>query len=163
MGAVLLLGGVGDNMGLNVEAPDPPELPEMDADDHDDVDVQGTDYRREELEAFLAEGAWEEGFEAWAAETDLGEPAFGIASELGLFQRYDFFWDDFADRVGYHTPGLPEDWRERDLHPELDSWETVSAINAALAALGDTVSRTLKSEYVDWEADFEAPDDLPEF
>jgi hypothetical protein len=150
-------------MGLDVEAPDPPELPEMDTGDYDDVEVQGTDYHREELEAFLAEGAWEEAFEAWAAETDLEESAFEIASELGLFQRYDFFWDDFADRVGYHAPGLPEDWRERDLHPELDSWDTVSGINAALAEFGDTVSRTLKADYVDWEADFEAPDDLPDF
>ena len=72
-------------------------------------------------------------------------------------------WDDFADRVGYHAPGIPENWRERNLHPDLESWDTVSGINAALAELGDTVSRTLKADYVDWEADYEAPDDLPDF
>ena len=44
-----------------------------------------------------------------------------------------------------------------------ESWDTVSGINASLAELGDTVSRTLKADYVDWEADYEAPDDLPDF
>ena len=66
-------------------------------------------------------------------------------------------------RVVPHAVGLPEDWQERDLHPELSSWETVSGINAALAELGDTVSRRLKADYVDWETEYEAPDDLPDF
>jgi len=72
-------------------------------------------------------------------------------------------WDDFADRVGYHAPGLPEDWKERKLHPDLDSWGTVSAINAGLTELGQVVCEVLKEEYIDWEASYEAPDDLPEF
>ena len=147
----------------NVDPPAPPELPEMDADAYDEVEVQGEDYHREELEAFLAEGAWAEAFETWARETDLEEHGFEIARELGLFEEFDFFWDDFADRVGYHAPGIPENWRERNLHPDLESWDTVSGINASLAELGDTVSRTLKADYVDWEADYEAPDDLPDF
>jgi len=150
-------------MALDVDPPDPPALPERDTESYDDVDVQGTDYRREELEAFLEEGAWEEAFAAWAADADLDEGAFEIAAELGMFDAFDFFWDAFADRVGYHAPGIPEDWKERDLHPELTSWETVSGINAAMAELGETVSRTLKEEYIDWEADYEAPDDLPDF
>ncbi|MFQ3318749.1 MAG: hypothetical protein ACI8UR_002490 [Natronomonas sp.] len=150
-------------MGLNVDPPDPPALPEVDTGEYEDVEVQGEEYRREELESLLAEGAWAEAFEKWAAETDIDETEFAIAEELGLFEEFDFFWDDFADRVGYHAPGLPEDWRERNLHPELDSWEKVSGINAALASFGDTVSRTLKEEYIDWEAEYEAPDDLPDF
>lgn len=150
-------------MGLDVDPPPAPELPDVDADSYDDVEVQGGDYRRDDLERFLADGAWEEAFESWAAETDLDEDAFAIAEDLGMFEQYDFFWDDFADRVGYHAPGLPEDWRERGLHADLDSWETVSGINAALAELGDTVSRTLKEGYVDWDADYEPPDDLPDF
>jgi hypothetical protein len=150
-------------MGLNVETPAPPALPEVDTGEYDDVDVQGTEYRREELEELLAAGGWEDAFEEWSTDTHLDAEAFAVAEELGLFEEFDFFWDDFADRVGYHAPGLPEDWRERNLHPELNSWETVSAINAALAELGDTVSRTLKEEYIDWEADYEAPDDLPDF
>ena len=150
-------------MGLDVTPPDPPALPEQDADEYEDVDVQGTDYRRDELETFLHSGAWEEAFERWAAETDLEERAYDIADDLGMFEAFDFFWDDFADRVGYHAPGIPEDWNERELHPELSSWETVSGINAAMAEFGDVVSRTLKEEYVDWEADYDAPDDLPDF
>jgi hypothetical protein len=150
-------------MGLDVETPDPPELPEVDAGTYDDVEVQGEEYRRQELEDLLAEGAWADAFDEWAAHTDLDEEEFAVAEDLGLFEEFDFFWDDFADRVGYHAPGIPEDWRERELHPELDSWETVSGINAALAEFGDTVSETLKEEYIDWEADYEAPDDLPEF
>lgn len=150
-------------MGLNVDPPAPPELPQRDTDTYDDIEVQGTDYRREELETFLAEGAWEDAFEQWAERTDLSAEAFAIAEDLGMFDAFDFFWDDFADRVGYHAPGIPEDWKERGLHPELTSWETVSGINAAMAEFGDTVSRTLKSEYIDWEAEYETPDDLPEF
>ena len=150
-------------MGLDVETPDPPELPEVDAQAYDDVEVQGEEYRRQELEDMLAEGAWADAFDEWAGHTDLDEEEFAVAEELGLFEEFDFFWDDFADRVGYHAPGIPEDWRERDLHPDLDSWETVSGINAALAEFGDTVSETLKENYIDWEADYDAPDDLPEF
>ena len=150
-------------MGLDVETPEPPELPAVDANTYDDVEVQGEEYRRQELEDLLAEGAWTDAFDEWASHTDLDEEEFAIAEELGLFEEFDFFWDDFADRVGYHAPGIPEDWRERELHPELDSWETVSGINATLAEFGDTVSETLKENYIDWEADYSAPDDLPEF
>ena len=150
-------------MGLDVDAPEPPELPQVDAQTYDDVEVQGEEYRRQELEDLLAEGAWADAFDEWAGSTDLDESEFAVAEELGLFEEFDFFWDDFADRVGYHAPGIPEDWRERELHPELDSWETVSGINAALAEFGDTVSETLKENYIDWEADYSAPDDLPEF
>jgi hypothetical protein len=149
---------------LDVEVPPPPELTDAETTpdqlQHDESDDE---YRREELETFLQEGAWAEAWEAWAAETAIGEPEFRIARDLGLFDEFDFFWDDFADRVGYHAPGLPEDWRERDLHAELDSWGAVSGINAALTELGQTVCDVLKAEYIDWEADYEAPDDLPEF
>ncbi|WP_336133419.1 hypothetical protein [Natronomonas amylolytica] len=150
-------------MELDVETPPVPELPELDADAYDDVEVQGDEYRREEIEELLHEGAWADAFESWAAETDLNTEAFDIAVDLGMFAEFDFFWDDFADRVGYHAPGIPEDWRERDLHPDLDSWETVSGINASMAEFGESVSRTLKEDYIDWEADYEAPDDLPDF
>jgi hypothetical protein len=151
-------------MTLDVDTPDPPELSSaVDADEYDDVDVQGQDYRREELQEFLREGAWEEAFSRWAAETDLDEEAFAIVQDLGLIQEFDFFWDSFADRVGYHAPGLPENWRERGIHPDLDSWGTVSGINAGLTELGQLVCEVLKDEYIDWEADYEAPDDLPDF
>jgi len=151
-------------MGLDVDTPDPPEIRgQVDVDEYDDVDVQGDDYKREELQTFLEEGAWEQAFYEWADYTDLDEEEFAIVSDLGLFQEFDFFWDDFADRVGYHAPGLPDDWRERDIHPGLDSWGTVSGINAALTEFGQTVCDVLETDFIDWEADYEPPDDLPDF
>ncbi|WP_018258240.1 hypothetical protein [Halomicrobium katesii] len=151
-------------MPLDVDPPAPPELDTaVDASDYDDVDVDTSEYRREELETFLQDGAWEQAFTEWAETSDLDETAFEIVSELDLVEQFDFFWDDFAQRVGYHAPGLPEDWRERSLHPDLDSWDTVSGINAGMAELGRTVSETLKADYVDWQTDPDLPDDLPEF
>jgi hypothetical protein len=151
-------------MGLDVDAPASPELEEFDPNEYDDAEVVGeTDYRRDELEDHLHDGAWERAFNEWAEHTDLDESEFGIVRDLGLLSRFDFFWDSHADRVGYHAPGLPEDWKQRDLHPELDSWGTVSSINAGLTELGQIVCDVLKDEYIDWETDYEPPDDLPDF
>lgn len=151
-------------MSLAVETPTPPTLESgIDADEYEDAEVGGDEYRREELEAFLETGAWAEAFEQWATETEMTEAEFAIVRDLDLIQRFDFFWDDFADRVGYHAPGLPEDWKERDIHPKLDSWNAVSSINAGLTELGQTVCDVLKDEYIDWEAEYEAPEDLPDF
>lgn len=150
-------------MSLDVDTPDHPELAAVDPNEYEDADVAGGEYRRDELEAFLAEGAWEDAFARWAADTDLDESDWRVAEDLDLVGRYDFFWDSFADRVGYHAPGIPEDWKEREYHPDLDSWGSVSAINAGLTELGQIVCETLKEEYIDWEADFDAPDDLPDF
>lgn len=146
---------------LDVTPPDPPDIAPVTATDDEGIDDE--EYRREELQAFLNDGAWDEAFEEWAARTDLGGREWEIVRDLELTREYDFFWDDFAGRVGYHAPGLPDDWRERDLHPGLESWETVSAINAGLTELGQTVCDVLKGEYIDWESDFEGPDDLPDF
>jgi len=151
-------------MSLEVDPPVPPSLESKDPNDYEDATVAAdADYRREELEAFLREGAWEAAFEQWAADTDLTEDEFEIATDLGLFGQFDFFWDDFADRVGYHAPGIPEDWKERDYHPAIDSWGTVSSINAGLTEFGQLVCEILKDEYIDWEADYEPPEDLPDF
>lgn len=152
-------------MPLDVEPPAPPTLESgMDAAEYDDADVAGgADYRRDELETFLQEGAWGEAFDQWTSSTDLTAGEFAIARDLDLFSEFDFFWDDFADRVGYHAPGIPEDWKHREIHVDLTSWETVSSINASLTELGQIVSDVLKDEYVDWESAFEAPDDLPDF
>jgi len=151
-------------MPLDVDVPEPPELdPARDAADYDDADPGGSEYRREELATFLEDGAWERAFEQWAHDTDLSETAFQVVLDLDLIAEFDFFWDAFAERVGYHAPGLPENWRERDIHPDLDSWDTVSGINAAMAELGGVVSEVLGDEYVDWESEYDGPDDLPEF
>jgi hypothetical protein len=151
-------------MSLDVAVPAPPELEEFDPNEYDDAEVIGdTDYRREEIEAFLREGAWERAFDEWTEHTDMDEAEFAIVRDLDLLGRFDFFWDSFADRVGYHAPGIPEDWKEREYHPELDSWGTVSSINAGLTELGQIVCDVLKDDYVDWETDYEPPDDLPDF
>lgn len=151
-------------MALEVEPPDPPSLPvSVSAEEYDDVDVQGQDYRREEIERTLTNGAWEEGFRQWTEHTDVTEEEYEIISELRLIAEFDFFWDAFAGRVGYHAPGLPEDWQERSIHPDLNSWEQVSSINAGLTELGQVISEVVKERNPDWEAEYEAPDELPDF
>ncbi|MFB6295942.1 MAG: hypothetical protein ABEH66_03755 [Halobacteriales archaeon] len=151
-------------MSLNVEVPEPPELEETDPNDYEDAEIVGeTDYRREEIEEFLNDGAWERAFEEWRGNTSMDEEEFAVVIDLGLIGRFDFFWDSYAERVGYHAPGIPEDWKEREYHEGIDSWGTVSSINASLTELGQTVCDMLKSEYIDWESDYEAPDDLPDF
>ena len=152
-------------MGLTVETPDPPALTDaLDPAEYDDVEVVApANYRREELAQFLRDGAWEEAFQSWAERAHMTEDEFMIATDLSLIETFDFFWDDFANRVGYHAPGLPEDWREREIHPALESWGMVSSINAGLTELGQEVCDVLEDEYIDWEAAYEAPDDLPDF
>lgn len=147
-----------------MEIPDPPELEAQDPNEYDDAEIMGdTDYRRDELEEFLRDGAWMEAWERWQNDISLTDEEMNIITDLGLFQKFDFFWDSFADRVGYHAPGLPEDWKERDIHPKLDSWSKVSSINAGLTELGQVACDVLKEEYIDWESDYEPPDDLPDF
>lgn len=151
-------------MGLDVDTPEPPELQEVDPNEYDDAEVaDDADYRRTEIEEFLHDGAWERAFSEWADTTDVGAREFRIITDLGLVGQFDFFWDSYADRVGYHAPGIPEDWKERDYHPDLDSWGTVSGINAGLTELGQLVCEVLKAEYIDWETEYDAPDDLPDF
>ncbi|MFB6218185.1 MAG: hypothetical protein ABEH77_03235 [Halobacteriaceae archaeon] len=151
-------------MALDVATPEPPELEEFDPNEYEDAEVAGdADYRRDELSQFLREGAWEWAFRRWAAETEMDEATFAVVRDLGLVAEFDFFWDGFAERVGYHAPGIPEDWQEREYHPDIDSWERVATINASLTELGQLVCDVLKEEYIDWESDYEAPDDLPDF
>ncbi|WP_276271693.1 hypothetical protein [Haloarcula litorea] len=151
-------------MALDVPVPDrPPLTSSAAAEDYDDVDVQGDEYRRDELATALDDGAWREAFETWAAETTLDEEAWEVVTDLDLVAEFDFFWDSFAGRVGYHAPGLPENWQERAVHPDIESWETVSSINAGLTELGQVVCDVLGEEYLDWEAEEVDADDLPEF
>ena len=151
-------------MALDVEVPPPPELNQVDPNEYEDAEVIGdTDYKRDEIEALLRDGAWTEAFTEWATETDMDERTFDVVTDLDMLRQFDFFWDSFAERVGYHAPGIPEDWKERDYHPDLDSWGTVSAINAGLTEFGQRVCEILKDDYIDWEADYEPPEDLPDF
>ena len=149
---------------MDVDIPDPPELEAFDPTEYEDATVTGeTDYRRDDIEAYLQDGAWERAFEEWLDDVDFETETFEIMRDLGLFRRFDFFWDSHANRVGYHAPGIPEDWKEREVHPGIDSWRTVSTINASLTELGQLVCDVLKDQYIDWETEYEAPDDLPEF
>ena len=152
------------SMSLAVDPPAPPELEQVDPSEYDDTQVvDDTEYRRDEIEEHLRDGAWERAFEEWTDHTDMDAAAFRIVADLGLIERFDFFWDSYAERVGYHAPGIPEDWKQHDVHPDLDSWGTVSAINAGLTELGQVVSDVLKEEYIQWESEYDAPDDLPDF
>jgi len=151
------------DVSLEVPPPRHPELEAIDPNEYDDAEVMGENYRRDDIEALLADGAWEEAFREWSQGASLDAEDWAIVEDLDMTDQFDFFWDDFADRVGYHAPGIPEDWKEREYHPAIQSWEQVSGINAALTELGQTVCEVLKQEYIDWEADYEEPDDLPDF
>jgi hypothetical protein len=145
-------------MSLDVDVPDPPELEAV-----GEVGEGSDDYHREELADFLADGAWEDAFQQWAAETAIDETEYDVVRDLGLLDQFDFFWDDFVSRVGYNAPGIPEDWREREIHPDLENWETVSGINAALAELGRITGAILTEEYADWGNEEELGEELPDF
>ncbi|MBV0901128.1 hypothetical protein [Haloarcula salina] len=151
-------------MTLDVETPPRPELSTgVAADEYDDAEVQGDEYRRAELADALDAGAWEDAFGQWAAESSLDADQWAIVTDLDLISEFDFFWDSFAGRVGYHAPGLPEDWREREIHPDIDSWGTVSGINAGLTEFGQVVCEVLAEDYIDWEAEEVDAGDLPDF
>ena len=151
-------------MVLDVDTPAPPELREVDPNEYDDTQVvDDAAYRREEIEEYLRDGAWKRAFEEWTDHTEMDGAEFRIVVDLDLFEQFDFFWDSYAERVGYHAPGVPEDWKQKELHPDLDSWGTVSAINAGLTELGQMVSEVVKREYIEWETEYDAPDDLPDF
>lgn len=142
-------------MGLDADTPEPPTLVEGEAIDDDRRIDSGADVRRNDLESMLADGAWVQGFEEWVAHTDLDESEWEAVTDLELIEEFDFFWDGSEGRVGYSSPGIPPNWRQQELHPHLDSWSTVSSVNAALSELGATVAKVLTQEYVDWDT----PDD----
>jgi hypothetical protein len=150
-------------MTLDVAVPPSPELEGVDPNAYEDASVAGDEYHRNDLQGFIEDGAWAAAFEEWAADASLDAAEYEIARDLSLFEEFDFFWDDHADRVGYHAPGIPEDWKERSYHDDLTDWSTVSAINAGLTEFGQIVCEVLADDYVDWESSYEAPDDLPEF
>jgi len=83
-------------MSLDVDPPEPPELAAVDPNEYEDAEVAGGEYRRDELEGFLREGAWEEAFAEWTDGSDMGEADWRIAVDLELVSRFDFFWDNHA-------------------------------------------------------------------
>ena len=134
-------------MPLDVPVPDPPSLhgpqPRGDYEAIDNpVEHPEDDYRREELEEFLASGAWSDAFEEWAGGTSLTAADFELVSEYGLVEDFDFYWDPQTDQVGYRAPTLPDEARD-DL--------TISAadeVDAELDTLGRVVSEMLENDYL---------------
>lgn len=133
-------------MALDVEVPDPPSLSgpqtrgEYEAIGAPDEEVED-DYRREELETFLAEGAWGDAFEEWAAHTELGEVEFAHV-DWSVIDGFDFYWDPNTDEVGYRAPTLPDDVRDGV------STEDADLIDAELDSLGRVVTETLENDYL---------------
>jgi hypothetical protein len=79
-------------MSLDVDPPGPPELAAVDPNEYEDAEVAGGEYRRDDIEALLRDGAWDDAFEEWAASSDMEESDWAIAVELGLVSRFDFFF-----------------------------------------------------------------------
>jgi hypothetical protein len=77
-------------MSLDVDPPDPPELAAVDPNEYEDAEVAGGEYRRDDLEALLREGAWEDAFSEWADGTDMDESDWAIALDLELVSRFSF-------------------------------------------------------------------------
>jgi hypothetical protein len=132
-------------MALDAEVPDPPPLHgpqsrgEYAAIDMTDRELTD-DYRREELEAVLRDGAWQDAFEEWAEQAQLTSEEFGTAVELGLIERFDLYWDPSTDEVGYLAPTLTDEEREAFEDPE--------GVDAELDSLGRVVSETLENDYL---------------
>jgi len=133
-------------MGLDVAVPEPPDLSNrgMPRGFEWQEESRGSeDFHREELEALLQEGAWQEGFNEWAEYTDLDEAQVRVVGDLGLFQAFDFYWDPTDDRLRFDAPSVPDDWRTRPATESFDS-STVSTIDTELQDLGRAVQEALE-------------------
>ncbi|NIB98258.1 hypothetical protein [Halobacterium sp. R2-5] len=133
-------------MTLDVSIPDSPDLSNRGAPEEFEwtEDTGGAeDFRREDIEALLEEGAWAEGFNEWAEYTSMSEQQVRAVDDLGLFQDFDFYWDPTQDRLRADPPELPEDWRDRDATASWNS-STVAAVESELQDLGDVVYEALE-------------------
>ena len=133
-------------MALDIEVPEPPDLSNRGMPrefELQDETLGSEDFYREDLEDFLQEGAWKEGFNEWTEYTNLDEEQVRIVSDLGLFQAFDFYWDPTEDRLRTDPPTIPDDWRKRDATESLNS-STVSLIDSELDDLGRAVQEVLE-------------------
>jgi len=132
-------------MALDVPVPDPPSLSgpqtrgEYEAIDNEIVDT-GDDYRREEVEGFLEQGAWQDAFEAWTDQVGMSATDFAVVEEHELIDAFDFYWDPATDEVGYRAPSLPDD--------AADVIEDPGEIDMELDSLGRIVSEVLENDYL---------------
>ncbi len=104
------------------------------------------DLNRQEIEAVLRDGAWREGFEEWAMYTDLTEPEYHAAIELGLIEGVDFYWDSLEERLAFKPSPVPEDWRDQlSEEPPTDP----GTVETAVRELGRTVLNLVDEAYLD--------------
>lgn len=132
------------DMVLDAEVPDPPPLrgPQSRG-EYEAIDATERptdDYRREELEGVLQEGAWRDAFEEWAEHTLLTDGEFERIVELGLLERLDLYWEPATDDVGYRAPTLTEAERE--------AFDDPDGIDGELDSLGRVVSEILENDYL---------------
>ncbi|MFB6171023.1 MAG: hypothetical protein ABEJ23_00710 [Haloarculaceae archaeon] len=139
-------------MGQDIDVPAAPELTNRGrAREQAGVEETGDleEIRRAELETALAEGAWQEAFDEWAAYTDLTGAEIATLAELGVFQAFDFFWDPDAEGLDVETPRID---------PGSPTAEQVAAVEGSsadlltdeLADLGRTVVEELEDAYPLW-------------
>lgn len=137
-------------MASDFEVPEPPDLSNRGMPrgfEWQEETLGSEDFHREDLEDLLQEGAWTEGFNEWATYTTLEDEHVRVASDLGLFQALDFYWDPTDDRLRFDSPPVPDDWQDRTAATSLDS-STVSMIESELDDLGRTVQEELE-DYLD--------------
>lgn len=143
-------------MAHDVEIPDPPRLHgPQDPGDYEAVEElpeeTGDTYRREDLAAFLREGAWEAAFAEWVDDADVAESEFRVVLDRDLVDAFDFYWNPAAEDVGYRSPALPEDLPAAETETlETDDMER---IEDELDALGRIVSEVLENDYIHREDD----------
>ncbi len=132
-------------MALDVDVPDPPDLTNRGLPGEIEPDAAFdsiSDLRRGELEDILRDGAWNEAFLEWAEYTYLTDAECLDLQEVGAFDRLDFYWDPFEERLRFEVPPL---------HGELETQRSHAArITTELEELCQTVIEMLEDGYVDW-------------
>jgi hypothetical protein len=132
-------------MPLDVDVPDAPSLRgpqfrgEYEAIDMTDQEP-ADDYRREVLEDFLEEGAWQDAFEEWTEFTALSAEEFRTVRDQELIERFDFYWDPATDEVGYRAPSLADDERA--------GFDDPDGVEGELDSLARVVSEVLENDYL---------------
>jgi hypothetical protein len=130
-------------MSLTVEPPESPDLTNRalppGLEDSDAVGSE-SDLYRDELEAWLRDGAWAEAFSEWAEFTDLSVETFRALQSAGVVDGLDFYWDPVEERLRFAVPDLP---------PALVEDEERVDTRAELEDLCETVLDALEDGYVD--------------
>lgn len=145
-------------MSLDVVVPEPPDLTNRGAPrgfEWDEETLGSEEFSREDIQDVLQEGAWKEGFNEWAAYTDLDEPTVRVLNEIGLFRAFDFYRDPVDGVLHVDSPTIADDWREA-VRDEPLAAGSERLIDEELRELGRAVSETLAG-YL--ETDGDASDD----